>query len=179
MLLLAQQQVLAAEEAREEASRPRFVPASAGGSDLARVQAIRDRQKTRAPATGLLPPPSPTSSLAGERRSSEADAVVGVPTDPATLSARSLGVGGLDEELEEIRRRVGGNTQRLVVLDTLSMFVNSYALEPFCVRTIEMLPKRSCLSFEALLGAEDVVCCPILKFSSETLKLRENESPRI
>lgn len=110
LLLLAQQKVLAAEEAREEASRPRFVPASAGGSGVARVQ------KTRAAATGLLPPLSPTSSPARERRNSELDAVVGIPTDPAALSGRSLGVGGLDEELEEIRRRVSENTQGLVVL---------------------------------------------------------------
>lgn len=121
LLLLAQQQVLAAEEAREEASRPRFVPASVGGSGVARVQAIRNSQKTREAATGLL---SPTSSPAGERRISETEAVVGIPTDPAALSGRSLGVGGLDEELEEIRRRVGENAQGLVVLDMLPMPAN-------------------------------------------------------
>lgn len=107
MLLLAQQQLLAAEEAREESSKPRFV--ARAGSQAARAQAIRDRvKKKRAAVEGL--PPGPTAqgaSSAVERETRGAGGVaVVVPSAPGMLSGTALGVGGLDEELEEIRRRV-------------------------------------------------------------------------
>lgn len=115
MLLLAQQQILAAEETREEATKPRFV-AAAGGSMAARAQAARDRQKRRDAVAGLLPdaPVVPASTAAGTAAASPgfpsgggrtANPVV-VPVGPGMLSGDSLGVGGLDDELEEIRRRV-------------------------------------------------------------------------
>lgn len=111
MLLLAQQQILAAEEAREESTKPRFV-AAAGGSMAARAQAARDRQKKRASVAGLLadtPTPVSVGVVSGKARSDGSGAAVVpvmVPVGPGTLSGDSLGVGGLDEELEEIRRRV-------------------------------------------------------------------------
>ncbi|CAM9901125.1 unnamed protein product, partial [Scytosiphon promiscuus] len=117
MLLLAQQQILAAEEAREESSKPRFV-AAAGGSMAARAQAARDRQKKRASVAGLLadaPAPVSVASAStlpekgggdGSSRGSGPASPVMVPVGPGMLSGDSLGVGGLDEELEEIRRRV-------------------------------------------------------------------------
>ncbi|CAM9617192.1 unnamed protein product, partial [Ectocarpus sp. 4 AP-2014] len=107
MLLLAQQQLLAAEETREEASKPRFV-AAAGGSMAARAQAARDRQRKRNAVRGLLPDAPAASGPASGAASSPASrgAPVLIPVGPGMLSGDSLGVGGLDEELEEIRRRV-------------------------------------------------------------------------
>lgn len=112
MLLLAQQQVLAAEEARDEASKPRFV-ASAGDSQSARAQAARDRQKRREAVAGLLPDAAGSASSA---QSSGSAAAVMVPTGPGLLSGDTLGVGGLDEELEEIRRRVSAKMLRICFL---------------------------------------------------------------
>ncbi|CBJ33219.1 AAA ATpase [Ectocarpus siliculosus] len=107
MLLLAQQQLLAAEETREEASKPRFV-AAAGGSMAARAQAARDRQRKRNVVRGLLPDAPAASGPASGAAPSPASrgAPVLIPVGPGMLSGDSLGVGGLDEELEEIRRRV-------------------------------------------------------------------------
>lgn len=116
MLLLAQQQILAAEEAREESSKPRFV-AAAGGSMAARAQAARDRQKKRdsvrgllvdAPSMSVASSSSTVSGKAGGDGSGSAAVPVMVPVGAGMLSGESLGVGGLDEELEEIRRRVSG-----------------------------------------------------------------------
>lgn len=107
MLLLAQQKLLAAEEAREESSKPRFV--ARAGSQAARAQAIRDRvNKKRAAAEGLpLGPMAKAASSAVESQGRGAGGVtVVVPAAPGMLSGSTLGVGGLDEELEEIRRRV-------------------------------------------------------------------------
>lgn len=97
MLLLAQQQILATEEAREQASTPRFI-AAAG------AQAVRERQKQRDATAGLLPTPVISPPARGEQ--DKASGPVVLPTAPDMLSGVTLGVGGLDEELEEIRRRV-------------------------------------------------------------------------
>lgn len=108
MLLLAQQQILAAEEAREESTKPRFV-AAAGGSQAARAQAMRDRRDRRQAVAVLLPPEpkAPSPDVASEIKSGGSrTGAMAVPTGPGMLSGAVLGVGGLDEELEEIRRRV-------------------------------------------------------------------------
>lgn len=110
MLLLAQQQLLAAEEAREESSKPRFV--ARAGSQAARAQAIRDRVRKKREAAAGFPPGQAVqaaSSLAekeGRGGGDDGELAVVIPTAPGMLSGITLGVGGLDEELEEIRRRV-------------------------------------------------------------------------
>lgn len=106
MLLLAQQQVLAAEEAREEISKPRFVAAAGGGTQAARAQAARDRQTIREQTAGLLAQPAGAAAGSSENKGGSGRVIV-LPTAPGMLSGSALGVGGLDEELEEIRRRVG------------------------------------------------------------------------
>ncbi|CAM9420761.1 unnamed protein product, partial [Choristocarpus tenellus] len=90
MLLLAQQKMMAAQEAREVATEPRFV-AAAGGS--ARAQ----REKTFKATAQRTPHPVTPAAGTGKRP---------LLTKPGSLSGKNLGVGGLDEELEEIRRRV-------------------------------------------------------------------------
>lgn len=103
MLLLAQQQVLAAEEAREQASKPKFVPAES-------EKVLRERQRQRDAASGLLEtPPLPKTSEV--KQDWAADGLL-LATAPGTLSGRTLGIGGLDEELEEIRRRVSKLNRR-------------------------------------------------------------------
>lgn len=124
MLLLAQQQLLSAEESRAESAKPKFV-AAAAGTQAARAEAARERNRRRAKNAGLPAPQSPTYPTAGaggvtetpgvETRKSEAGSrgqPVVVPAAPGMLSGKNLGVGGLDEEIEEIRRRVRGEGEQ-------------------------------------------------------------------
>lgn len=109
MLLLAQQQILAAEEAREESSKPRFV-AAAGGTQAARAQAARERNKKRAENARLSAQPTAAAEKAegseAQLRGGNGGQGVMLPAGANILSGETLGVGGLDEEIEEIRRRV-------------------------------------------------------------------------
>lgn len=140
MLLLAQQQILAAEEAREESSKPRFV-ATAGGTQAARVQAARDRQKKLQETAGLL-----ARSAAGRGDNDGEDGLTGagwggsgpavmIPTAPGMLSGENLGVGGLDEELEEIRRRVSGDFTHRRRLSVLAILDDIFCIFLWVVRS--------------------------------------------
>lgn len=124
MLLLAQQQLLSAEESRADSAKPKFV-AAAAGTQAARAEAARERNRRRARNAGLPEPQTPTYPTAGaggnkealgvETKNSEAGSggqPVVVPAAPGVLSGKTLGVGGLDEEIEEIRRRVRGERCR-------------------------------------------------------------------
>lgn len=96
MLLLAQQQMLASEEAREGTWRNTFAPRF--GADV-----NRERQKHRYPGAGSM------SATSTAQRASPVNGNASAPvrpTAPGLISGTSLGIGGLDEELEEIRRRV-------------------------------------------------------------------------
>ncbi|CAM9307006.1 unnamed protein product, partial [Discosporangium mesarthrocarpum] len=88
ILLLAQQQMLKSQEAKEVANEPRFV-AAAG--------ARKKKTKNNIPES----PPSPTPGGRGTKNAPRIPLIT-----PGSLSGETLGVGGLDKELEEIRRRV-------------------------------------------------------------------------